>query len=29
VDEEANAKTAERGLWAGKFVEPCVWRRKR
>ncbi|MDG2244279.1 MAG: thermonuclease family protein [Rhodospirillaceae bacterium] len=28
VDEEADAKTAERGLWVGEFVEPWVWRRR-
>lgn len=26
-DEEAEAKTAKRGLWAGTFVEPAAWRR--
>jgi endonuclease YncB( thermonuclease family) len=28
VDEEADAKTAERGLWAGEFIEPWMWRRR-
>ena len=28
VDEEAEAKAAERGLWAGEFVEPWEWRRR-
>lgn len=27
VDEEATAKAAERGLWAGEFIEPWEWRR--
>jgi endonuclease YncB( thermonuclease family) len=28
VDEEADAKTAKRGLWLGEFVEPWEWRRR-
>ena len=28
VDEESAAEVTERGLWAGKFVEPWVWRRR-
>jgi len=28
VDEEAEAKAVERGLWAGEFVEPWVWGRR-
>jgi endonuclease YncB( thermonuclease family) len=27
ADEEAEARKARRGLWAGKFVEPWDWRR--
>ncbi|MDE0800939.1 MAG: thermonuclease family protein [Rhodospirillaceae bacterium] len=27
VDEEADAETAERGLWSGEFVVPWEWRR--
>lgn len=27
ADEEAEARKAKRGLWAGKFVEPWDWRR--
>ncbi len=27
VDEEAEAQTARRGLWAGEFVKPWEWRR--
>jgi endonuclease YncB( thermonuclease family) len=27
ADEEADARKAKRGLWAGKFVEPWDWRR--
>ena len=27
VGKEAEAKAAERGLWAGEFVEPWNWRR--
>jgi endonuclease YncB( thermonuclease family) len=28
MDEESAAEAAERGLWAGEFVEPWVWRRR-
>lgn len=28
VDEEADAKTAKRGLWAGEFMKPWMWRRR-
>jgi endonuclease YncB( thermonuclease family) len=28
VDEEAEAEAAERGLWAGEFIEPWEWRRR-
>ncbi len=27
VDEEADAQTARRGIWAGEFVKPWEWRR--
>ncbi len=27
VDEEADAKAARRGIWAGEFVKPWEWRR--
>ncbi len=27
VDEEADAQTAQRGIWAGEFVKPWEWRR--
>ncbi len=27
VDEEADAQTARRGIWAGQFVKPWEWRR--
>lgn len=28
VDDETTAETAERGLWAGEFIEPWEWRRR-
>ena len=28
ADEEADAKTAKRGLWLGEFIEPWEWRRR-
>ena len=27
VDEEADARAARRGIWAGEFVKPWEWRR--
>ncbi len=27
VDEEADARAARRGIWAGEFVKPWKWRR--
>jgi endonuclease YncB( thermonuclease family) len=27
VDDEADAQTARRGIWAGEFVKPWEWRR--
>jgi endonuclease YncB( thermonuclease family) len=27
VDEEAEARAARRGIWAGGFVKPWEWRR--
>ncbi len=27
VDEEAEARAARRGIWAGEFVKPWEWRR--
>ncbi len=28
VEEEAAAKAAKQGLWAGEFLEPWLWRRR-
>ncbi len=27
VDQEADARAARRGIWAGEFVKPWEWRR--
>ncbi len=29
IDEEADARVARRGIWAGEFVRPWEWRRSK